>query len=57
MMHECEAAQEGDGGVMWYCTAQAVGKWKGYWYCSEHLDEQMKERGLHTEMPESDTFL
>jgi len=39
------------------CGKPAVGKWRGHWYCSEHLDEEMKEWGPRTEMPESDTFL
>jgi hypothetical protein len=55
-MDDIECEQEGDGGVMWVCGAPAVGKWRGHWYCSEHLDEQMKE-STYTPQPESETFL
>jgi len=60
MMRDCEIEQEGDGGLMYQCPAQAVGKWRGHWYCSEHLDDQMRfEDAALTDVPmrESDTFL
>ena len=37
----CELEDEGDGGVMFHCPRQAMGKWRGRWWCQEHLDEQM----------------
>jgi len=59
MSHECHWEMEGDHHVMYGCDAPVAGKWRGHWYCSEHLDDQMKLANAvtPTDIPDSKTFL